>query len=128
MPRVKKSPAESNPVSFGAERKNLVTKLLKNSGVQINWPRELLITKKLFESVPDLEFWKQFEAPGFIEKLDSLAIFCGIWGKEFVRKSYNVFLYRRGHKINVVELGEKVGADFIIEPPKNKNLKEFLKN
>jgi len=126
MPKKKKEKQVKPPATFVKERKELVGRLLKNAP-RINWIIELGISKRLFGYYPFPEFWKDFELPAFLKDMDSLKVLCGEWGLSYIRKMYNIFLFKKQNQ-NPQEIlleDNKIGENFEIIK-KNKSIRDFL--
>lgn len=129
MPRKKVDNKVKNkiPAEFVKERKELIARLLGHQP-KINWPLELGITKRLFALYPEPEFWAQLEIPNFIAELDSLKLFAGCWGLEFLKESHNLWVYKKDRAVSTETFeisNEKVGED--ISTSNKQNIRNFLK-
>jgi len=85
------------------------------------WAREVKISKKLFKTYPEFDFWKSFKL-GF--ELDSLCYFLGEKGSAQVKLIYLNFNYRVPEKNKPAILAEKIGEDFPL-PIKDKKFFDF---
>lgn len=128
---MKKPPKPSKaPAPFSKERKDLIKKLISKIDYTV-FPREMKMAGQLFELIPDAAFWAQFEPPKFIGELDSLRIFMGEWGQDYLRKQFNLYNHIKENEIvkPIEPRGLKVGEDYkIIPKSKQSNLLEFLKS
>lgn len=111
------------PKDFPTERKSLVLRLLSHKMAEINWPIELCITKHLFKEYPYPDFWNNLNPPF---ELDSLGALRSEWGKEYLRRSYNLYLYKKDNQNPKIILQEKIGESILVHN-KPKTLKDFLK-
>lgn len=101
--------------------------LIKTFLVNVNkfgpkeWAREVKISKKLFKTYPEFDFWQSFKLDF---ELDSLCYFLGVKGSAQVNLIYLNFKYRVPEKDKLPALSEKIGEDFP-SPVKDKKFFNF---
>jgi hypothetical protein len=95
----------------------------------ISWIVETGIVK-LWVKKYGFEFVEKFDLPNFLSETDSLRPLTGDWGKGFLDKSYNLWLFKKRQNENLlpeVNLTEKIGEDYKKTGKKPNNLVDFLK-
>ena len=94
----------------------------------IGWIIETGIVKSWIKKY-GFEFIEQFDLPNFLSETDSLRPLTGDWGKNFLDKSYNLWLFKNQPKNTTFEFDfvEKIGEDYKKINKKPNSLVEFLK-
>src|ERR1035441_4696001 len=115
MQKRKKVKTQKAPALFLQERRDLIHKLVSKD-YPINWVLELSITKRLFKLYPNPNFWNQFALPPGFQDVKSLTLLCGAWGRDYIRKSFNLWQYTNAApKTQLKLLDEKLGEDMKIK-------------
>lgn len=111
---------------FAEEKRQLIGRLLSHKDKkQINWMMEGVAAKRLFQKIPNPEFWEQIIPPF---EIDSLLVLDCEWGKQWIKESLNLWELTNKSKVNLPELSEtKLGNDHPEYIKRSINLKEFLK-
>ena len=93
---------------------------------KIDYLVDTAILKSWLKKYSDKEFWNWFCFPSFLKDSTNLRPLTGEWGKEFLRKEYNIYLTIQKSKKENLVLSEKLGDDIQITTNKKQTLKEFL--
>ena len=109
------------------EKKQILERLIlvPDNNKKPFWCREFKHLNDLFKTFPNIDFWKNIK---FEKKYESLSWFKAEYGFKILKKKYFEFLYKPSdYSYKKIELGEKVGKDFVKKRTK-KTVKEFLNN
>ena len=104
------------------ERFQILDNLLLRRPVKKSIGKELVFLKRLVSFISNKDFWLSYKP----EKVESLILYNGIWGKEKIRKAYNVFLTNNeSTKIEIIKCDdEETKVSLKVRKPKTS--KEFL--
>lgn len=101
------------------ERKDFIGRMIGDFN-SINWPRELLISKKIFAKF-NLEFLGEVKRPF---KMNSIAWFLGAKGSKWLEEKQREYYHFIAEAPKTVTHDEKAGED--IPREKTQTLKDFL--
>jgi len=86
------------------------------------WAREMKFLNDFIKEYPDLSFWKVFSLK---DKLESLLLLKGAWGKEMLKKKYLEYKYVIPENKSY-NIGNKTGSDFKVKTTP-RTIKDFLR-
>ncbi len=128
MPRPKKilSEDEQRKLDNRKRVRAILLRLLSHiDAFKINRIIETSILKSWAKKY-SLEFLESLELPAFLKETDSLRPLTGDYGKKYIEKQWNAWVYKNQEVRAAAELGDKIGPDLEIDKTTKKTLKDFL--
>ena len=121
---------DGKKVNIKSKNHFLIYHALTNAS-ECYWPKEIRLAKKLLESFPDLEFWRDCSVEIFDNKPRSLSAYLTANNLRLVSNKYHNYeklknLDFSSRKCYTLE-EKKIGEDKIY-PQKDKNVLDFLRN
>lgn len=125
-PRKVLSEEEQRKLNNKLKVKNFILRVLAHiEPRKIDWIVETAVARSWAKKY-SLDFLDFLELPGFLKNTDSLRPLTGDYGKKYIEKQWNIWVYKNQEIRAAHDLSEKFGPDSQTIKTKPKTLKDFI--